>query len=63
MNQANPIVKMKKEQLQQLCTEVKETLATESHMKTMAKHTFSVADLWNIHRTTRYRVQRRNATF
>jgi hypothetical protein len=63
MNQANSFVQMKKEDLQQLCTEVKETLATENHISNITKHTFSVADLWKIQRHTRYRVQRRNTPF
>lgn len=63
MSHTVSFLEMKKEELEQLCTEVKETLATDTHIKTIAKHSFSVADLWKIHRTTRYRVQRRNTTF
>jgi len=57
---AQPLVKMDREELQALCTEVKETLATDQKM---LKQTFGVADLWKIHRNTRYRVQRRNSMF
>jgi len=58
-NNQQPIVKMEKAQLQQLCTEVKESVATGIDIKNM-KHHFGVADLWNIQKTTRYRVQRRS---
>jgi hypothetical protein len=53
------LINLDKAHLQQLCTEVKESVATEADLKNI-KHRFGVADLWNIHRTTRYRVQRRN---
>lgn len=39
------IIKMGDEQLKQLLTEVKETVATE-----VKENTFSAADLWNIQR-------------
>jgi hypothetical protein len=58
-NTHQPIQKMAREELQQLCIEVKETLATGADLKNL-KHHFGVADLWNIQRTTRYRVQRRH---
>ena len=57
-NNQQPIVTIEKEQLQQLCTEVKESVPGAAEMKNM-KHQFGVADLWNIRRSTRYRVQRR----
>jgi hypothetical protein len=60
MNNAQTFVKMEKEELKQLCTEVKESLATETDIKTITKQQFSVADLWKIQKNTRYRVQRRN---
>lgn len=40
------IIKMEDEQLKQLLTEVKETVATDD----VTKNTFSAADLWNIQR-------------
>jgi hypothetical protein len=46
-NNQQSIVKMEKEELQQLCNEVKESIATEADLKNM-KHHFGVADLWNI---------------
>ena len=58
-NNQQPMLKMEEGHLQQLCTEVKETIATDADLKNM-KHRFGVADLWNIRRTTRYRVQRRH---
>lgn len=58
-NNQQPIAKMEKEELQQLCTEVQETLAAGADLKNM-KHQFGVADLWNIQKITRYRVQRRS---
>jgi hypothetical protein len=57
-NNQQSIVKMEKEELQQLCNEVKESIATEADLKNM-KHHFGVADLWNIQKLTRHRVQRR----
>lgn len=58
-NNQQPIVEMEKEQLQQLCTEVKESIATDADLRNI-KHQFGVADLWNIQKITRYRVQRRH---
>ena len=53
---------IEQEQLQQLLTEVKETLATEIEMKNNTnRKEFSAADLWNIQRNTRYRIQRRSS--
>jgi len=57
---ATPLIQMEKQALEKLCTEVKETLATNANIKTISKHPFGVADLWKIHRNTRYRMQRRN---
>jgi hypothetical protein len=54
---------MEKDALQQLCKEVKESLATDTDIKAIAKHPFSVADLWKIQKNTRYRVQRRNMMY
>ncbi len=58
MINTTPIVNMPKEHLQELCKEVKETIANQADIKTAQP--FGVADLWKIHRSTRYRVQRRN---
>jgi hypothetical protein len=58
-NNQQPLIQLDKAHLQQLCSEVKESVATDTDLKNV-KHRFGVADLWNIHRTTRYRVQRRN---
>ncbi len=55
------IVRMKRVQLEQLTTEVKETLATEFvALDKKGQKTFTAADLWNIHKQRRYRVQRRS---
>jgi hypothetical protein len=59
-NTTGPIVKMEKEALQQLCREVKESLATDLELKEGSRQRFGIADLWNIQRSTRYRIQRRN---
>jgi hypothetical protein len=63
MNNAQSFVEMEKDALQQLCKEVKESLATDTDIKAIAKHPFSVADLWKIQKNTRYRVQRRNMMY
>ncbi len=60
-NNKSPIVAMEKEQLQQLCKEVRESIAREADLKD--KQSFGVADLWNIQKITRYRIQRRNLVF
>lgn len=44
------IVKMEKELLKRLVTEVKETVATDVHVPKAKKNAFSVVDLWNIQR-------------
>lgn len=59
MTNAQTIVRIEKQALEALCKEVKETLATEVALRP-SKPSFGVADLWKIHRTQRYRVQRRN---
>ncbi|GHV51433.1 hypothetical protein FACS1894168_3670 [Deltaproteobacteria bacterium] len=46
----------------QLTAETKETVATATILKT-AKPVLSAANLWNIHRMKRVRVQRRYLTF
>jgi hypothetical protein len=55
-----PLVNIEKQALKKLCKEVKECLATEVTGNNIPKQQFGVADLWNIHRTIRYRVQRRS---
>lgn len=55
-----PLVTIEKQALEKLCKEVKECLATEITGNNTTRQQFSVADLWNIHRTMRYRVQRRS---
>jgi hypothetical protein len=62
-NITQSFVKMEREELQQLCAEVKESLATETDIKTIGKTPFGVADLWRIQKNTRYRVQRRNPMY
>jgi hypothetical protein len=54
-----PLIQIEEKELQQLCKEVKETIANQADIKTTTQP-FGVADLWRIHRSTRYRVQRRN---
>jgi hypothetical protein len=58
-NNQQPIIEIENEQLQQLCSQVQETIAADANIKNI-KHHFGVADLWNIQRVTRYRVQRRH---
>jgi hypothetical protein len=57
-NNSQVLVKIEKEELQQLCTEVKESLASEAEFRNI-KQVFGLADLWHIQRSTRYRVRRR----
>lgn len=57
-NNNQVLVRIEKEELQQLCREVKESIATEDEFKN-SKQVFGLADLWNIQRSTRYRIQRR----
>jgi len=59
MTNTQPMVNIEKEALHELCKEVKETLANQADIKTTTQP-FGVADLWKIHRSTKYRVQRRN---
>ncbi|MCE3282823.1 MAG: hypothetical protein K0Q66_1560 [Chitinophagaceae bacterium] len=59
-NTTGPIVKMEKDELQELCREVRESLATGVELKDGSRQRFGIADLWNIRRSTRYRAQRRN---
>jgi hypothetical protein len=54
---------MEKSELQQLCAEVKESLATDTDNKKIEKNRFGVADLWRIQKNTRYRMQRRNLMY
>jgi hypothetical protein len=46
------IVKMDKEELEQLLStaDVKETIATEMKMQKKQNRAFGIVDLWNIHR-------------
>ncbi len=47
----NSIIRMEKDELTKLVTEVKETVATGLNIKENAeKHVFSAADLWRIQR-------------
>ena len=43
-------VRMGKEALQELVTEVKETVATDLVLPEMPERTFGIVDLWNIRR-------------
>lgn len=54
-----PLIEIEPKELQRLCMQVKETIANQANIKTTTQP-FGVADLWRIHRSTRYRVQRRN---
>lgn len=56
-----PLINVRKEILDNLCKEIKETIAKDVSIKT--QHPFGVADLWKIHRNTRYRAQRRTSLF
>lgn len=53
-----PLVSIDRNELKRLCTQVPETLATENLIEKQQK-VFGPADLWQIRRTGRYRVQRR----
>ncbi len=44
------IVRMEKEVLKRLVTEVKETVASDVHVPKAKKNAFRVVDLWNIQR-------------
>jgi len=44
------VVQMETELLKRLVTEVKETVATDLNVPQRKKSTFSVVDLWSIHR-------------
>jgi hypothetical protein len=57
-NNNNPLIQMEKEELQELCKQVKESVASDAEIKNIRQQ-FGLADLWNIQRSTRYRVQRR----
>jgi hypothetical protein len=58
-NSMQSVIKMDKEDLKKLTTEVKETLATEIKCNEERQPVFGVADLWNIQRSVRARIQRR----
>ena len=58
-NSTQSVIKMDKEDLKKLTTEVKETLATDVECNEERQPVFGVADLWNIQRSTRFRIQRR----
>ena len=60
MNTTGPIVEMEKDELKELCMEVKECLAIDVDLKRGSRQRFGIADLWNIQRSARYRAQRRN---
>lgn len=47
------IIKMERELLNRLVSEVKETVATEVHLPKTKKNVFRVVDLWNIQRRMR----------
>jgi hypothetical protein len=57
-NNNKQLVQVEKEELQELCKQVNETVASEAEIKNIRQQ-FGIADLWNIQRSTRYRVQRR----
>ncbi len=57
-NNNKQLVQVEKEELQELCKQVNETVASEAEIKNIRQQ-FGIADLWNIQRATRYRVQRR----
>jgi hypothetical protein len=44
------VVRMEREALNKLVTEVKETLATDIQFNKMRKNSFGIVDLWHIHR-------------
>ena len=43
-------VYLEQEELDRLCTQVKETVAKDIAKSTGSKHVFGIADLWNIQR-------------
>lgn len=47
------IVQMEAEELRQLVSEVKETVATGIKMPEIKKKSFGIADMWNIRRNAR----------
>lgn len=53
-----PIIQLSQPELDELCRLVPETVAV-APIKLKQKRRFGVADLWNIHRNSRSRVQRR----
>ncbi len=53
----NFLIQMSKKQFENLTTVVKETLATDINMP--ARKTFTTADLWNIQRQGKTRIQRK----
>ncbi len=57
-NNNKQLVQVEKEELQELCKQVNETVASEAEIKNIRQQ-FGIADLWNIQRSTRYRIQRR----
>ena len=46
------------QELDRLCTQVKETVATDITKQTESKQVFSAADLWNIQRLKKERQRR-----
>lgn len=56
------LVQIGENELKQLVSEVKETIATDINIRQEAKPAiFSSADLWNIRRMRRYKAGRRSA--
>ncbi len=54
----NPFAELNAEELKNLISETKETVATEIHSKD-AKPVFTAANLWSIHNMKRSRTSRR----
>lgn len=51
-------VYLEQEEVERLCAQVKETVATDIGTQAEKKHVFSAADLWNIHRMKKERQRR-----
>ena len=54
-----PIVQLERETLDELCKEVKETLAPDAVTPKPAVRQFCAADLWRIRKSARYTSHRR----
>ena len=44
----NPVVKLQQKELQDLCHQVKETVATDYHVPVKEKANFTLLDLWKV---------------